>query len=130
MTQRNNQVGGDHYAKQAIDPFTFAMANRWDPMMASILKYLSRYPDKGTPAQDLRKAAHIARYRCEFDENRETLSSVLMSAYIDCNQFDAARAELLWMLDDCDWYMSIEGQWKAALEALATACEAEACKYE
>ena len=131
MTQRTNQIGGDHYAKLAIDPFTFAMANRWDPMMHSILKYLTRYPHKGTPAQDLRKAAHIARYRCEFGIV-ETGDNISMYHYVFKNNIqDLPRQALLFRLGLAGSFMySLMGGWKATLVDLAAACEAEACKYE
>ena len=131
MTQRTNQIGGDHYAKLAIDPFTFAMANRWDPMMHSILKYLTRYPHKGTPAQDLRKAAHIARYRCEFGIV-ETGDNISMYEYVMKNSLTALQGDLLYRLEDADIAMWSNGacDWRGALQALAAACEAEACKYE
>jgi hypothetical protein len=62
MTARNHQIGGDHYASKAVQP--------WDAMEAwgrpheyegflrfNVVKYLARYPEKGG-LQDLYKARH------------------------------------------------------------------------
>lgn len=56
------QVGGNHYKKLAIQPMVFATANRYDPCSFSILKYVTRWRDKGG-VQDLNKALHIAQMR-------------------------------------------------------------------
>lgn len=59
------QVGGDHYLRLGIQPFEFAMANRWDSCAFSILKYLSRYRRKEGRI-DLEKARHITEIRHNF----------------------------------------------------------------
>jgi hypothetical protein len=65
---RNNQIGGDHYASKAVQP--------WDAMEAwmsreafigylwgNVIKYMARWRDKGG-LQDLDKAAHyLAKMR-------------------------------------------------------------------
>lgn len=66
---KDQQVSGTHYAKLKIDPFTFAMNNHLDPMLFSVVKYVTRYKDKGTPLEDLKKARHIAEYRKQFPPN-------------------------------------------------------------
>jgi hypothetical protein len=62
MNALQTQVGGNHYAKQKIQPFEFTMANGWDSCAHSILKYVHRHPDKGG-VEDLRKALHIVDIR-------------------------------------------------------------------
>jgi len=52
------QVGGDHYTKLEIQPMTYSMANKLNALQHTALKYITRYPDKGTPLQDLAKARH------------------------------------------------------------------------
>lgn len=129
MTNNSNQVGGTHYARQKIDPFTFAMANRWDPMMFSVLKYLSRYPTKGSPVEDLKKAAHITRYRAEFPGLKGLSTNIEMSTYIDQNNFVGGQAYLLTLLDEAELQLyefdGIRPQPRDALERLARAIEAE-----
>ena len=52
------QIGGDHYTKLEIQPMTYSMANKLNALQHTALKYITRYPDKGTPLQDLAKARH------------------------------------------------------------------------
>lgn len=51
------QIGGDHYAKLAIQPMRYSMANGLNALQHTIIKYVTRYKDKGG-IEDLRKAAH------------------------------------------------------------------------
>lgn len=53
----DTQVGGDHYCKLKIQPFEYAMANHLDPMQHTVIKYVTRFRDKGGIA-DLEKAKH------------------------------------------------------------------------
>ena len=52
-----HQVGGDHYTKLAIQPMQYSMANGLNALQHTIIKYVTRYKDKGG-IEDLRKAAH------------------------------------------------------------------------
>lgn len=52
-----SQVGGDHYAKQAIQPIEFILANKLGFCEANVVKYVSRHKEKGG-LQDLLKAKH------------------------------------------------------------------------
>lgn len=51
------QVGGDHYTKLAIQPMQYSMANGLNALQHTIIKYVTRYKDKGG-IEDLHKAAH------------------------------------------------------------------------
>lgn len=51
------QVGGAHYAIKAIQPWDFILANNIGYMEGNIIKYLSRWKDKGG-VEDLKKAQH------------------------------------------------------------------------
>jgi hypothetical protein len=62
MTALSVQRGGDHYLKLPIQPFEFTLRNGWDGAAHSIVKYLTRYRDKGG-ILDLQKALHIAEIR-------------------------------------------------------------------
>lgn len=53
----SHQVGGDHYTKLAIQPMQYSMANGLNALQHTIIKYVTRYKDKGG-IEDLRKAAH------------------------------------------------------------------------
>ena len=51
------QVGGDHYVKLAIQPMEYSMANKLDACQHTIVKYITRFRDKGG-LQDLLKIKH------------------------------------------------------------------------
>lgn len=57
-SQLNNQVGGDHYCKMKIQPIEFIHANGIGFIEGSVIKYISRWRDKGG-IQDLEKAKHF-----------------------------------------------------------------------
>jgi len=64
------QVGGGHYNALPIQPFQYSMANGLDPLQHTIIKYVTRFRDKGGEV-DLEKAKHcidllIAYERGEF----------------------------------------------------------------
>jgi hypothetical protein len=62
VTTRDTQVGGDHYATKAVQPWD-AMAVWMTPeqfkgfLRGNVIKYIARCDDKGG-VDDLRKAAH------------------------------------------------------------------------
>ena len=51
------QVGGEHYTMLPIQPFQYSMANKLDPLQHTIIKYVTRFRDKGGEA-DQEKAKH------------------------------------------------------------------------
>lgn len=51
------QVGGSHYTKMSIQPMEYSMANNLGPAEHTVIKYVSRWKEKGG-IQDLQKAAH------------------------------------------------------------------------
>jgi hypothetical protein len=51
------QVGGEHYKNMAIGPLEYALANDLGICEHAIIKYVSRWRDKGG-IEDLRKARH------------------------------------------------------------------------
>ena len=53
----NNQIGGDHYKKLAIQPMEYALQNKLDYAQANVVKYVTRHADKNGK-QDLLKAIH------------------------------------------------------------------------
>lgn len=63
------QIGGDHYKKLAIQPYEYAMANKLDLLQGNIVKYVTRFRDKGG-IQDLEKAKHSLELLIEW-EHRE-----------------------------------------------------------
>lgn len=57
MSALDKQIGGDHYRKLKIQPMQYSMANGLDPCQHTIIKYVTRFRDKGGIA-DLEKAKH------------------------------------------------------------------------
>jgi hypothetical protein len=51
------QIGGDHYRKLEIQPWDFILANNLGFFEGSILKYITRWRNKGG-VEDLKKARH------------------------------------------------------------------------
>lgn len=66
---REQQIEGDHYKKLPIQPFDYSMQNGLDPLQHTIIKYVTRFRDKGGIA-DLRKAAHCVQMLIEFEESK------------------------------------------------------------
>jgi len=56
VTANEQQVGGDHY-KTEIQPWDFIVANNLGYLEGNIIKYVSRWKDKGG-VEDLKKAQH------------------------------------------------------------------------
>ncbi len=52
------QVGGNHYKSLKIQPVEYIMANNIGYMEGSVVKYVTRWKDKGG-LDDLRKARHF-----------------------------------------------------------------------
>jgi hypothetical protein len=66
MSAFNKQEGGSHYTKCKIQPFQYSMANGLDPMQHTIIKYVTRFRDKGGVA-DLKKAIHTLELLIEHE---------------------------------------------------------------
>lgn len=52
-----DQEGGNHYKKLAIQPIEYAMLNNLNYCQSNAIKYITRYKDKGG-VEDLCKAIH------------------------------------------------------------------------
>ena len=65
------QVGGDHYKKLKIQPMEYSMANKLDACQHTIIKYVTRFRDKGGIA-DLEKAKHVIDLLIELEQRKET----------------------------------------------------------
>ncbi len=56
-TANDVQVAGTHYKSKAIQPWDYIVANNLGYLEGNIVKYVSRWKDKGG-VDDLRKAQH------------------------------------------------------------------------
>ena len=63
----DEQVGGDHYSKLAIQPAVYAQHNKLSYLQGNIIKYVTRYKDKGG-LEDLYKAIHSIKLLIELEE--------------------------------------------------------------
>ncbi len=60
------QVGGNHYKSMAIQPIEYCHKNELGCIEASVVKYVSRYKDKGGK-EDLEKAKHLIDLLIDFE---------------------------------------------------------------
>ncbi len=61
-----NQIGGQHYKSKAIQPVEYIHANAIPYMEGNVIKYVSRWRDKGGIA-DLEKAKHYIELLIELE---------------------------------------------------------------
>lgn len=63
----DQQVAGGHYKTQPIQPMAYSMANGLDALQHTIIKYVSRFREKGG-LQDLDKAIHCINMLKEWEQ--------------------------------------------------------------
>jgi hypothetical protein len=66
MSALDNQVAGSHYKTLKIQPVEYIHANGIGYMAGNVIKYLTRYKDKGGIA-DLEKAKHYIELMIELE---------------------------------------------------------------
>ena len=69
MSEIQNQVGGDHYRKMAIQPIEYILANDLGFVEGAVVKYVSRWQSKGG-FEDLLKARHLLELLIEHEEGK------------------------------------------------------------
>lgn len=67
------QIGGNHYKQYKIQPIEYCMANRLDACQSSVVKYITRFRNKGG-IEDLKKAQHFINILIEL-ENINSIKS-------------------------------------------------------
>tara|TARA_R110002126_G_scaffold10522_2_gene47806 strand:+ start:1008 stop:1256 length:249 start_codon:yes stop_codon:yes gene_type:complete len=65
------QVAGTHYKDKAIQPWDYIVANNLGYLEGNIIKYVSRWRDKGG-VDDLLKARHYLDKLIEVQHGRDT----------------------------------------------------------
>ena len=73
MSSLDKQVGGDHYASQALQPIEYILANNIGFCEGNVIKYVTRYSLKGG-VQDLEKAKHYIELLIEHVTSERTES--------------------------------------------------------
>lgn len=66
MTALGKQEGGQHYRGYKIQPVEYIVANGIGFLAGNVIKYVTRYKDKGGAA-DIRKAIHYLELILEFE---------------------------------------------------------------
>lgn len=70
MSSLNTQVGGDHYKKYSIQPVEYIHSNNIPFIEGSIIKYVTRWRDKGG-LKDLEKARHFIDLLIDLESGAE-----------------------------------------------------------
>lgn len=73
MTALTAQVGGDHYANKPIQPVEYIHANRIPFIEGSVIKYVTRWREKGG-LRDLEKAKHFIELLIELETKALTVA--------------------------------------------------------
>jgi Protein of unknwon function (DUF3310) len=60
------QVGGDHYKRMAIQPTDYIIKNKLSFIEGNVVKYVTRHKVKGG-AEDIRKAIHYLNLLLEYE---------------------------------------------------------------
>jgi hypothetical protein len=68
MKANEEQVGGRHYLEKGIQPWDYIIANRLGYLEGNIIKYVTRYKEKGG-LEDLVKASHYLEKLIEVTQN-------------------------------------------------------------
>jgi hypothetical protein len=68
-TANQTQIGGDHYKEKSIQPWDFIAANQLGYFEGNIVKYVTRWRDKGG-INDLKKARHYLDKLIELEDNQ------------------------------------------------------------
>lgn len=66
MSALDTQVGGNHYKGRAIQPVQYIHANSLGFIEGSVVKYVTRWRDKGG-VSDLEKARHLLALLIELE---------------------------------------------------------------
>lgn len=70
QSARSYQIAGSHYRKHKIQPVEYIIANNLSFLAGNIIKYATRYKDKGG-AEDIRKIIHYSELILEFEYKNE-----------------------------------------------------------
>lgn len=119
MSALDTQIGGSHYKDMPIQPMEFSMANGLDACQHTVIKYVTRFREKGG-VQDLEKAKHVIDMLIEFDRRLEKQQDATNEAKNEAKE------------DAMDRLMR---EAKKAAETVAktsaeVSCECPACNFE
>ena len=92
MSAKNNQIGGDHYSKLAIQPMEYALKNNLNYAQSNAIKYITRYKDKGG-IHDLHKAIHCIELLIQHESEAQSMAAGWTPQEIEAAAFKDAYKE-------------------------------------
>ena len=87
------QIGGSHYKKYLISPWTFIRENNLNPFQANVIRYAVRYEDKGG-VQDLQKIIHYCEMEIEHLKNRKNIKLIPQDSHEATEEWAAMIAQM------------------------------------
>jgi|TARA_R110002020_G_scaffold46883_5_gene133532 hypothetical protein len=69
MKSLEEQVAGEHYKTQKIQPIEYILANKLPFIEGNIVKYISRWREKGG-IEDLKKVKHYVEILMEYENGQ------------------------------------------------------------
>ena len=78
MSAFDKQVGGNHYNQMMIQPLEYALANNLGICEHAVVKYVSRWRDKGG-VDDIRKAIHYCEILIDIELKSKAQDPVVKS---------------------------------------------------
>lgn len=82
MAANDRQISGEHYKNKAIEPWDYVAANKLDYFQGSVIKYVTRFREKGG-RRDLEKAIHFIDKLIEVEYG--TLGGITIGKMIPCD---------------------------------------------
>jgi len=69
MKSLEEQIAGEHYKTQKIQPIEYILANKLPFIEGNIVKYISRWREKGG-IEDLKKVKHYVEILMEYENGQ------------------------------------------------------------
>ena len=69
MKSLEEQIAGEHYKTQKIQPIEYILANKLPFIEGNIVKYISRWREKGG-IEDLKKGKHYVEILMEYENGQ------------------------------------------------------------
>ncbi|MBR8759010.1 DUF3310 domain-containing protein [Porphyromonas levii] len=91
---KTSQVGGDHYSKRSIEPIEFIERNKLPFAVGNIIKYLTRWRDKGG-LEDLKKAKQYMSFMDAYSILIPSNNVISVEEYIGENKMGYEESEIL-----------------------------------
>ena len=91
-TANDTQVGGQHYKVKTNQPWDYIAANGLGYFEGNIVKYVTRWRDKGG-VDDLRKARHYLDKLIELEDNAQKAEPSRQGRALADREAGAIRAE-------------------------------------